>query len=212
MEVKPQYECHIYSATQTPADLKQQYFNLRYQCFEPNDPNLNMDTINKIEHDKFDKVPITTYIMVIEKKQDKIELMSAVRWIPTTEEYELQQASYNYLTKNTELPASHQICEGSRWVGKSSRTKEGQQTTSLLMKTLCHDANRRGFNKMIGVIADISGAWMNKRSTHNVQKGEKFYSDRDSTNLSITTISLDESFIATAERLAQPEQANHFAA
>jgi hypothetical protein len=48
--------------------------------------------------------------------------------------------------------------EGSRWVGKSSRTYEGALSTALLMLQLHQLAQEHGFQQLIGVIAAKSEA------------------------------------------------------
>jgi len=72
--------------------------------------------------------------------------MSAMRLRPTLVDYELEMSSYRYLTDGITLPKESSIYEGSRWVGRSSRSTEGMLSTAMLVTKLFHLATENVFS------------------------------------------------------------------
>ncbi|WP_101759567.1 acyl-homoserine-lactone synthase [Oceanicoccus sp. KOV_DT_Chl] len=202
-------QTRLYIATQTPVHLKQQYGQLRYQCFDPDDPYVNMNHQQQIELDHFDQQPSTIYIMITEttaKGQDS--LISAVRFLPTIYDYELEASSYQYLTHGTKLPKSPTIWESSRWVGKSSRTRLGQLSTGLLSVAMYELAQQKAFSAIIGVITSKAKRWMNARELNTRQTSELYRSERDNTDLMIQTTTIDISMYQMGMTMLQSAMGN----
>lgn len=190
-----------YNGNQIPAALLKQYGKLRYTCFAPDDPYVQMNHQDKTELDHFDTKPTTLHILVTSKQpKHPKKLVSAIRLIPTTEDYDLEQPSWGYLTDNIALPKQTHIVEGSRWVGKSSRTYEGALSTALLMLQLYQVAHERGFHQLIGVIAAKSEAWLNKRNTDVHAASHRHSAERDG-DILVTTMALDQQFVNAAKNM-----------
>jgi hypothetical protein len=74
------FSVDIYNAENMPTEVRRQYARLRYECFEPDDPYVNMDNVNRLEQDHFDQHPATVYIVVTMKQARRpVEVVSAVR-------------------------------------------------------------------------------------------------------------------------------------
>jgi N-acyl-L-homoserine lactone synthetase len=191
----------IYTGNLVPPALLKQFGRLRYDCFDVNDPYVLMNHQDKTELDGFDRLPTTLHLMVTSKQPRQAKkLVSAVRLIPTTEEYDLEQPSWSYLTDRVQLPKAGNIVEGSRWVGKSSRTYEGTISTALLMLQLYQLSRDKGFDQLIGVIAAKSETWLNKRQAGNLSSASRYSTERDGEIL-VTTINLDQQFLNSARQL-----------
>lgn len=201
MQTASIFSVQSYTGTTIPDALLRQYGKLRYQCFEPDDPYLKMDQDQKIELDHFDGYPSTIYIMVTSKEHGKqTRLVSAVRLIPTIEPYDLEQPSWSYLTNSITLPKDQSIYEGSRWVGKSSRTYEGMLSTALLMLQISQLAQDLQFNQILGVVAAKGEAWINKRHAGNQKTGVRFPTKKDGEIL-ITTLDVNQEFTHSAKTM-----------
>jgi N-acyl-L-homoserine lactone synthetase len=195
------FTVETYAGHHVPASLLKQYGQLRYQCFDTDDPYVRMDHQNGLELDHFDKRPTTIYIMVICHQSGLSDkLISAVRLIPTTEPYDLEQPSWSYLTDYFPLPKSTKVLEGSRWVGKSSRTPEGTLSTALLMLQIYQLAQRHGVEQLIGVIASKGQNWLQKRKTKADPSSVRHQTERDGEIL-ISTINIDADFLASAKMM-----------
>src|SRR5690606_15023551 len=139
MNTQAQLVTHVYTPKTVPSELMKQYGQLRYKCFKPEDPYVNLDHQQLVEFDRFDECHDTIYIMVVAdqtKSFKQSQLMSAMRLRPTLTDYELEMDSYRYLTNDIALPKEAGIYEGSRWVGRSSRTTEGKLSTAMLITKL----------------------------------------------------------------------------
>jgi N-acyl-L-homoserine lactone synthetase len=190
-----------YTGTQIPAALLKQFGRLRYACFAQDDPYVQMNHQDKIELDHFDTRPTTLHVLVTSKQPKRPkQLVSAIRLIPTVEDYDLEQPSWGYLTQNLTLPKAADVVEGSRWVGKSSRTYEGALSTALLMLQLHQLAQEHGFQQLIGVIAAKSEAWLNKRQTDVYAASHRHNTERDG-DILVTTMALDQQFFSAAKNL-----------
>ncbi|MCB1614502.1 MAG: hypothetical protein KDI30_00670 [Pseudomonadales bacterium] len=196
-------EASLYTPATLPADLRLQYGHLRYQCFEEDDPNLNMDRINKVEFDHFDHAPDTRYILVTQKHPDfsPPTLVSAVRLIPTTGHYELEMDSYRYLTQGVALPKSPLIWEGNRWVGKSSHTALGKLSTGLLLLKLFQLSQQFGFNQLIGTITTKGEAWLGKRNASLQRNSDIYTVERENIDILISLIDINADLLRTAKTL-----------
>lgn len=184
----------------SPALLKQ-YGKLRYQCFAHDDPYVNMNHREKTELDHFDTRATTWHVIVCKKAPRRAKsLVSAVRLIPTTEPYDLQQPSWSYLTDSIQLPRQANVVEGSRWVGKSSRTYEGTLSTALLMLKLYQLSREQGFDQMIGVIAAKGEAWLRKREAGETTVESRHLTQRDG-EIMVTRMALDEYFLSAARQM-----------
>jgi N-acyl-L-homoserine lactone synthetase len=184
-----------------PPGLLKQYGRLRYDCFAVDDPYVCMNHQNRTELDHFDELPTTMYLMVISKQAGHPKkLVSAVRLIPTVEAYDLEQPSWSYLTNHFALPKANNVVEGSRWVGKSSRTYEGKLSTALLMLQLYQCAIEHEFNQLLGVVALKSQEWFEKRNT-NLQASEVRHQTATDGEILITTINIDKFFLESARAI-----------
>ncbi|HQQ62530.1 MAG TPA: acyl-homoserine-lactone synthase [Pseudomonadales bacterium] len=191
----------VFAGNSIPPALLKQYGKLRYKCFDPNDPYLKMDHDRMIELDHFDTRPSTIHIMVTSKRaRSPKQLVSAVRLIPTLEEYDLEQPSWSYLTGSITLPKSSEVMEGSRWVGKSSRTYEGTLSTALLMLQLYQLSREKNFDRIIGVIAEKSEQWLEKREANASAGSTRHFTGRDG-NIMVSHINIDRSFLEASRRM-----------
>jgi len=193
----------IYNCQNIPQDLFQQYGNLRYQCFEKDDPNVCMDHFRQVEFDHFDQSPHTLYILVTQRSapSDIPTLISAVRLIPTTRDYELEMESYRYLTKGVELPKSEEIVEGNRWVGKSSNTVLGKLSTGLLLIKLYQLSQKQGFKQIIGTITTKGEAWLNKRKTSTSRNSDTYTVEKENIDILVSYIDINEELLGAAKSL-----------
>lgn len=195
------YSVIINSAKNIAPHLMANFGRLRYKCFEPDDPNVNMDHSRRIELDHFDRMEDTTYIMVVATENGQQELVSGMRLRPTTADYELEMDSYRYLTDGVALPKTTTIMEGSRWVGRSSRTPEGMLSTGMLMNALYRYCRALGVTDIIGTISTKSEAWLGKREAQAQRSSNPYYSLRDDLTIMISNIKLDETFLSAANNL-----------
>ena len=196
------FSVDVYTQQTLPSAYLNQYGALRYKCFLPDDPNVNMDNKRKIELDHFDKEETTLYIMVtLKKKNQPTELISAVRLIPTMVDYELEMASYRYLTHNVELPKSPKIYEANRWVGKSSRTYLGQMSTALLMMRLYQLSLEKGFEELIGTVTTKGEEWLQKRDSATDRASDIYHVEQENIDILVSRFPMDEAFAATGKQL-----------
>lgn len=151
--VNQYFRINNFSGTEVPDDLLTQFGQLRYKCFDPDDPNVNMNKDSKIELDHFDRSEHLRYFFItrFDNKGDE-RLACGMRLIPTLYDYELEMPSYNYLTQNKVLPKSSDIVEAGRWVGLKYNTPAGQVLAGLLNRELYHWASKQGVNAYVGVI------------------------------------------------------------
>ena len=68
------FSVDVYTKSTLPKSIMNQFGALRYKCFLPDDPYVNMDNVRKVEFDHFDQQDTTIYIMVTLKK--KITLLN----------------------------------------------------------------------------------------------------------------------------------------
>ncbi|TNF33475.1 MAG: hypothetical protein EP312_09320 [Gammaproteobacteria bacterium] len=195
------YSVIINAAPSINPELMTRFGQLRYQCFDANDPNVNMDHFRRTELDHFDRMDDTTCIMVIATENSRQELVSAMRLRPTTSDYELEMDSYRYLTEGVSLPKSSTIMEGSRWVGRSSRTPEGMVSTGMLMNALYRYCLTLGVKNIIGTISTKSEHWLGKRAASAQRESNPYYSQRDDLTIMISNIALDQTFLHAANHL-----------
>lgn len=142
-----------FSGTEVPDALLTQFGKLRYKCFDPDDPNVNMDKQNKMELDHFDRSEHLRYVFITRFDNDGNErLACGMRLIPTTHDYELEMSSYRYLTRDSALPKSRNIVEAGRWVGLKYNTPAGQLLVGLLNREFYHWAIQQGIESYVGVI------------------------------------------------------------
>lgn len=190
-----------YTGSQIPPSLLKQYGRLRYACFAVDDPYVRMNHHDRTELDHFDHLPTTLHLLVTSKQPGQSKkLVSAVRLIPTVQDYDLEQPSWEYLTAKIDLPKARNVVEGSRWVGKSSRTYEGALSTALLMLHLYQLAQEKGFDQLIGVIASKSETWLNKRHAGIQPAASRHHTERDGEIL-VTTLALNRLFVDGAKNL-----------
>ncbi len=196
------FSVDVYNKSSLPASILKQYGALRYKCFLPDDPYVNMDNIRKVEFDHFDQQDTTIYIMVtLKKKNHPTELVSAVRLIPTTGDYELEMDSYRYLTGGVELPKSPDIYESNRWVGKSSRTYLGQMSTALLMMRMYQLSLEMGFSELIGTITTKGEEWLQKRESATDRASDTYHVEEEDIDILVSRIPMDETFASTGKQL-----------
>lgn len=197
-----QYRIVICPATEADAQLKLQYGRLRYPCFSADDPYVRLDHQRSLELDHFDQRPDTTYLMVTaDGGRQPARLVSAVRLIPTLADYELEMDSYRYLTAGIDLPKAADTVEGSRWVGRSSRSQEGMISTGLLMLSLHQWARRQGVQQLIGTISTKSEQWLARRATAHDRHSAAYYSARDDLTILVSRIDLDQRFLEAGKAL-----------
>ena len=191
----------VFHGGNVPGPLLKQYAQLRYACFDREDPYVKMDHEKSMELDQFDSLPSTLYVMVTSKKpRCKKQLVSAVRLIPTLQSYDLEQPSWAYLTQHLVLPKSAQVVEGSRWVGKSSRTYEGAIASALLMLQLYQFSQERGYLKMIGVVTEKGEAWLARREA-NASRDGVLYAIPGDVRIMVSVIDFDTQFLAASRQL-----------
>lgn len=197
---------HIYTPTTVPFTLLKQYGQLRYKCFKPEDPYVTLDHQEETELDHFDQDSSTLYIMVVAVQvasPGQVQLMSAVRLRPTLAAYELEMDSYRYLTDGVTLPKEAGVYEGSRWVGRSSRSTEGMLSTAMLVTKLFHLATEMSFREIIGTISTLSENWMAKRQATAQRHSELYHSERDKLDILVSRIQVNEEFLGMANLLLQ---------
>lgn len=195
---------YVYTAANIPQTLLVQYGRLRYRCFDPNDPNVNMSHWDKTELDHFDRDPNTLYVMVVARQAGGSEqLISALRLRPTLVDYELEMESYRYLTEGVPLPKDAQIYEGSRWVGQSSRSTEGMLSTAMLLTRVFHLSKELAFQEIIGTISTLSENWMSRRQMDAQRESTLYHSSRDKLDIMVSRIPVNEDFLAMANILLQ---------
>lgn len=195
---------HVYTPTNVPALLLKQYGQLRYKCFKPEDPYVTLNHQDKTELDHFDRDNHTLYIMVVAVQDyGQTELMSAVRLRPTLVDYELEMESYQYLTDGITLPKETGVYEGSRWVGRSSRSTEGMLSTAMLVTKLFHLATEMSFREIVGTISTLSENWLAKRQAATKRHSELFHSERDKLDILVSRIQVNEDFLGMAHLLLQ---------
>lgn len=142
-----------FSGTEVPDTLLTQFGKLRYKCFDPDDPHVNMNKENKIELDHFDRAAHLRYVFITRFDNDGTEqLACGMRIIPTLYDYELEMSSYRYLTREHILPKSPTTVEAGRWVGLKYNTPAGQVLVGLLNRELYQWAKRQGIDSYVGVI------------------------------------------------------------
>lgn len=204
MNTSSSFKTSVFSPSNVPSSLLRQYGMLRYQCFTQDDPYVNLDHVQKTEFDHFDRDEHTQYIMIyMEDAQKQQDLVSAVRIRPTLADYELEMPSYLYLTRNTNLPKDATVYEGSRWVGKSSRTAEGMLSTAMLVSKLYYLSRELSFNELIGTISTLSESWLSKRSAQTERRTSTYHSNRDKLDIMVSRIRMDETFLGVANTLLQ---------
>jgi N-acyl-L-homoserine lactone synthetase len=175
---------------------------MRYRCFSKDDPYVALNHQQRTEFDHFDMDHQTLYVVVYQNSlRDGLQLMSAVRLRPTMAAYELEMPSYLYLTRGIQLPKAHEVYEGSRWVGQSSRTPEGMLSTAMMMSKLYRISALLGFKEIIGTISTLSENWLGKRAATTERKSELFHSERDRLDIMVSRIKVDESFSEIAHQL-----------
>lgn len=197
---------HVYTPATVPFTLLKQYGQLRYKCFKAEDPYVNLDHQEQTELDHFDQDANTLYIMVVAvqiSSPGHAQLMSAVRLRPTLLNYELEMDSYHYLTNNITLPKEAEVYEGSRWVGRSSRSTEGMLSTAMLVTKLFHLATEMSFREIIGTISTLSENWMAKRQAATRRHSELYHSERDKLDILVSRIQINEDFLGMANLLLQ---------
>lgn len=197
---------HVYTPATIPSTLLKQYGQLRYKCFKPEDPYVNLNHHDRTELDHFDQDSHTLYIMIVAvhvSSPGQIQLMSAVRLRPTLLDYELEMDSYRYLTDSITLPKKADVYEGSRWVGRSSRSTEGMLSTAMLVTKLFHLATEISFREIIGTISTLSENWMSKRQATAQRHSELYHSERDKLDILVSRIQVNEDFLGMANLLLQ---------
>lgn len=195
---------HIYTPSTVPPSLLKQYGQLRYKCFKPEDPYVTLNHQEETELDHFDQDPTTLYIMVVAVQvtsPGQAQLMSAVRLRPTLADYELEMDSYRYLTDGITLPKEASVYEGSRWVGRSSRSTEGMLSTAMLVTKLFHLATEMSFREIIGTISTLSENWMAKRQASTRRDSDLYHSERDKLDILVSRIQVNEDFLGMANLL-----------
>jgi N-acyl-L-homoserine lactone synthetase len=191
----------VYRGDSVPMPMLMQYGRLRYDCFDEDDPFVNMDSKRRVELDHFDQRPSTLHVMVMSKRpRRQKQLVSAVRLIPTTEDYDLEQSTWGYLTNNMALPKSPSIMEGSRWVGRSSRTYEGTLSSALLMLQLYQLSKEMAFDNVLGVITEKGEQWLERRQA-NAERDGAAYTIQGDTRIVVSALDIDAGFLAAARRL-----------
>lgn len=195
------FTVETYAGNTINHQLLRQYGRLRYPCFAKDDPYVRLNHKEGTELDHFDRLPSTRHILVCKKEPGSpAVLTSAVRLIPTVADYDLEQPSWSYLTAKMSLPKASHVVEGSRWVGKSSRTYEGTLSTALLMLQLCQMSREEGFTEMIGVVAAKGEAWLHKRQARSTGGSARHATERDGEIL-VTTIAIDDAFHSVARQM-----------
>lgn len=197
---------HIYTPATVPLPLLKQYGQLRYKCFKTEDPYVDLNHEDKTELDHFDQDASTLYIMVVAvgvASPGQAELMSAVRLRPTLMNYELEMDSYRYLTDGITLPKEAGVYEGSRWVGRSSRSTEGMLSTAMLVTKLFHLAIEMSFHEIVGTISTLSENWMAKRQATTQRHSDLYHSERDKLDILVSRIQINEDFLGMANLLLQ---------
>lgn len=192
----------VFTPDTTPRSLAHQYGALRYKCFSKDDPYVALDHHSQTEFDHFDRDESTRYIMVYTTLAGQPnELMSAVRIRPTLLDYELEMPSYLYLTEGVSLPKDPALYEGSRWVGKSSRTSLGMLSTAMLVSRLYHLSHELAFSEIIGTISTLSENWLSKRTAKTERESDTYHSERDKLDIMVSRIRIDEKFLDMANML-----------
>jgi N-acyl-L-homoserine lactone synthetase len=193
----------VYNSQTMPENIFMQYGKLRYMCFRPDDPNVNMDHRRKIEMDRFDVDRGTFYITVVESKNSgrQENLLSAVRLRSTLLDYELEMDSYKYLTRDITLPKSDKIMEGNRWVGKSSNSAIGKFSTAMLLTKLFELSRELEFNKIIGTISTLGQSWLNKRQIVVDKNSNIYHVDEDNIDILISTFDVDNNLLNLSKKL-----------
>lgn len=188
------FKTQIFTAVSAPIDLKRQYGQLRYPCFSNSDPFVNQDHIEKTEFDRFDQCESTIYIMVTQADAltGTERLISAVRLMSTANDYDLAAPSWGYLTDGIALPKTSDTFDGSRWVGRSSRTLEGMASTGLLVMAIVNVAKERGFKQLIGATNALAAEWFASRDVDIEILSEPYYSERDNAYLIVATYPVDD--------------------
>lgn len=188
-----------YRGSNVPEDLMLQYGKMRYQCFSPDDPNVNMDNERKIELDHFDRSENMNYIMITEEEYnaESPRLLSAMRVLPTLNHYELEENSYRYLTDGCDLPKSNKIIETSRWVGKSTRTATGELMLGLINRETCMWGRANGYRTIIGVIDIRFENWFRSRDI-SIRRCSKPYQIKEGGRIIMIQIDLDDTYLSVA--------------
>lgn len=195
------YETYTYAHKTLPHDLLLQYGRLRYNSFSNDDPYVNLDHKNKTEFDIFDDgVSDPFYVMVTadDGPSGSQRLVSAMRFIGCDKYYDIEQPSWSYLTDGVELPKSPEICESSRWVGKSSNTREGLISSGLLNMATMDLAAEQGWLKTLGAPAEAGSNWLKKRGATVEHLGKPHYSEHDDYTIQLTLVGLDEIYFKLA--------------
>ena len=202
MEDQAKYKFVICNSVNAPEKLKRQFGQYRYKTFKSNDPFAHLNHSDKTEFDKFDEMPTTLYVMAIAESDEGQELLVGTRIMPTLSDYELESASWSYMTdallEGKKLPKSPYVWESMRWAGVSLKRNDRKIGDGLAMMGLYQAGLDYGFTEIFGVTTTKARKFMDRMGYTNYSITPLIDTGRDGDTLEINFQVLDDAFIRIA--------------
>ncbi|MEM8499922.1 MAG: hypothetical protein AAF542_18000 [Pseudomonadota bacterium] len=192
------YQPHTCCATAAPSELKEQYGQLRYKDFRPDDPYVSLDHKRQVEFDDYDSRESTLLLLATMSKGRDTTLVSGARIMPTTEPNDIEEPSWQYLTKDIELPKSPDVWVCGRWSSIKEKSRHRQICNSLVMLEIHRASIEHGFGFYFGVTTKQGHEWFDKVGIGVEACSPEFFTGRENDSIYLITVRVDDRYVQVA--------------